>query len=126
MDGFNTLLDSLSAQIALLLVLSGTVERLTEYVKLIITAKYKQEIPAWLKQVLVLVVSIAFCVLSSTQFNVGLAIPTVANQIIAGILVSFGSDTLHALLNVIKSIKDTNEAKTSVTNSSTHDDESVG
>jgi hypothetical protein len=119
MENLNALVDMFTAQLSLLLVLAGTVERVTEYVKLGITSYTKKEIPGYVKQILVLAVSILFCLITETQFNVGLKVPPYVNEVIAGILISFGSDTLHSLLNVIKSIKDTNEAKTANITSST-------
>jgi len=112
MENINTIVDVLTAQIALLLVLAGTVERISEYIKIALVSSLKKDIPVVAKQGLTLAVSILFCLITETSFDVGMTIPAVAQQIIAGILVSFGSDALHSLLTFVKSVKNTQEAKT--------------
>ena len=111
MDKLNLLIDSLSAQLAMLLILAGTVERITEFAKLGIMTYTRKELPAFAKQIMSLSISVVFCLTTSTKFNVGLDVPIYVNEIIAGLIISFGSDTLHSVLNFIKTLKDTNEAK---------------
>lgn len=114
----NSILSNLAIQIGILLVACGSVERLCQIIKSTIIVLIKKELSVLQKDLLVVTISILFCLLTGVKFEIGIQLPLFINEIISGLLISFGSASLHTVLSFIQSVKSVNESTANISTSS--------
>lgn len=107
----NSLLNSLIADIGLLAITAGSIERIMQIAKNIINKYYKKKLSKEINEGTIIALSIGFCFFANIQIDIFTCIPDYINKLLTGLIVSFGSDFFHQILSILQITKNNKKNK---------------